>query len=185
MAAEKLTTLTTAQTSRLYSLEEKIEKGRATYLQVGTALAEIREKRLYKATHATWEAYCRGRWKFSTQHCGRLMAAASFAEQSEPMGSVPATERAARQAIADAADEVFRSLPADEQLKLCRADEARAGQAREARQVAGGDGRGKRIDQALRLSARVRKLVEGIGPEADGALAAHQVFLDQLNSIER
>jgi hypothetical protein len=31
----------------------------------GTALLEVRDRRLYRETHATFEDYCRERWRFS------------------------------------------------------------------------------------------------------------------------
>ncbi len=46
----------------LAELEAIIERGRQTFIEVGNALMEIRDRRLYRETHATFEAYCWERW---------------------------------------------------------------------------------------------------------------------------
>lgn len=45
--------LVAAEESRLGELEIRIERGLKTFIEVGTALMEIRESRLYRAAHAT------------------------------------------------------------------------------------------------------------------------------------
>lgn len=57
-----------------------IERGLTTFVEVGEALLEIRESRLYRETHATFEAYCQSRWAWSGDHAKRLMNAAEVAE---------------------------------------------------------------------------------------------------------
>jgi len=54
--------LTSDEAERLRSLEAEAERGFATYLEVGDTLAEIREARLYRHTHPTFEAYLLERW---------------------------------------------------------------------------------------------------------------------------
>jgi hypothetical protein len=49
----------------LYDLECIIERGKATLLEVGDALHEIKSPNLYKNTHLTWETYVKERWGFS------------------------------------------------------------------------------------------------------------------------
>jgi phage N-6-adenine-methyltransferase len=48
--------------SRLAECEAVIERGLATFVEVGNALLEIRDDRLYRETHRTFEDYCRERW---------------------------------------------------------------------------------------------------------------------------
>ena len=55
----------------------------------------ISVRRLYRETHATFEAYCRERWGWSRQHAYRQIQAAQVAGMS-PMGDKPANERQAR-----------------------------------------------------------------------------------------
>ena len=52
-------TLSEVEEQALKKYEEIISKGLNTFLEVGHALAEIRDRRLYRATHDTFEPYCR------------------------------------------------------------------------------------------------------------------------------
>jgi hypothetical protein len=63
---------------------------------VGTALLQIRDERLYRATHATFEEYCRQRWQWSRIHVHRQIEAARVAENLVPMGTKPTSERQVR-----------------------------------------------------------------------------------------
>ena len=57
--------------ARLPELEAVIERGLATFIEVGKALMEIQDGRLYRETHATFEDYCRQRWEMSRVHAHR------------------------------------------------------------------------------------------------------------------
>lgn len=50
-----LVTLNPAALVALASCEQRIERGLKTFIDVGQALAEIRDSRLYKGTHETFE----------------------------------------------------------------------------------------------------------------------------------
>jgi hypothetical protein len=60
----------------LDSCEAVIERGLATFVEVGTALLAIRDGKLYRKTHKTFEAYCRERWGFTDRRGRQLMDAA-------------------------------------------------------------------------------------------------------------
>lgn len=62
--------------SRLDQLEHVIERGLATFVEVGEALLAIRDERLYRETHATFEDYCRDRWGMTAPRAYQLMDAA-------------------------------------------------------------------------------------------------------------
>jgi hypothetical protein len=49
--------LSLAQKSRRTELENVIERGLSTFVEVGNALLEIRDSKLYRETHPTFEAY--------------------------------------------------------------------------------------------------------------------------------
>lgn len=49
---------------------------------VGTALATIRDQRLYRETHADFDTYCRERWGFSRQRGEQMIQAASVAKDA-------------------------------------------------------------------------------------------------------
>jgi hypothetical protein len=81
----------------LADLEVIVQGGLATFVEVGLALVEIRDRRLYRENgHDSFEAYCRDRWGFSRQHAHRLIEGARVAELVSPAGDVP-TERIARE----------------------------------------------------------------------------------------
>lgn len=54
--------LTIQESTRLVELEEIIERGVTTFIKVGEALAEIRDKELYLVEYKTFEDYCREEW---------------------------------------------------------------------------------------------------------------------------
>jgi hypothetical protein len=56
--------------------EEVIERGLASFVEVGEALAEVRDSRLYRESHETFEAYCSERWGLSRSRSYELIDAA-------------------------------------------------------------------------------------------------------------
>lgn len=62
----------------LAEAEEKIERGLATFDEVGKALFEIRDGRLYREEYETFEDYCLGRWHFTSRRARQLMEAADI-----------------------------------------------------------------------------------------------------------
>jgi hypothetical protein len=67
--------LTLQESSRLRQLERIIEEGLEGFLKVGKSLLEIRDSRLYRTTHDTFESYCRDRWALSLSRCNQLIGA--------------------------------------------------------------------------------------------------------------
>lgn len=77
--------------------ERTISEGLQTFYAVGNALAEIRDERLYRATHDTFEDYCQDRWGISRIHAYRLMSAATTVESLLPIGNtLPSNEAQVR-----------------------------------------------------------------------------------------
>jgi hypothetical protein len=64
----------------LADLEQVIASGLRTFVDVGQALTRIRDGELYKATHASFEAYCAERWDMRRAHAYRLIDAAGVVE---------------------------------------------------------------------------------------------------------
>lgn len=81
---------------RLQSLEQTIEHNRKNYAEVGLALAEIREARLYRFDHPTFEEYCRARWNWSRSYAHRVIDAA-LTVAALPPDQRPETESQARE----------------------------------------------------------------------------------------
>ena len=81
------------ESQRLAELEKTIARGKKTFVEVGLALAEIRDLRLYKREYSGFEEYCRKKWGWTKQHAYRLIEAAPIAESNPWVTS----ERAARE----------------------------------------------------------------------------------------
>ena len=76
-AEAELSPLTTWENGRLAHLERIIESGLQTFYDVGGALMEIREGRLYRQTHRSFEAYTKERWGMGKSRAHQLIEAAS------------------------------------------------------------------------------------------------------------
>lgn len=88
--------LTQQEGIELAACEQVIERGLTTFYEVGKALLQIRDERLYRAEHATFEEYCRTRWKMSRSRAHRMIEAAGIADNLLPMGNIPTNERQIR-----------------------------------------------------------------------------------------
>ena len=98
-----------SEAGRLAACEARIERGLATFVDVGQALLEVRDGRLYRAEHGTFEGYCRERWGMSRQRAGQLIDAsevvgAMTTTVDTPVGEMgttvptpPSSERVARE----------------------------------------------------------------------------------------
>ena len=84
--------------------EEVIEKGRKTFLEVGSALMEIRDYNdgiLYKR-YGNFDNYCTQRWEFGRSYAHRLMDAVGIYQKMLPRGDItektvmPTTEKQLR-----------------------------------------------------------------------------------------
>ena len=93
--------LTIPEQSRLAPACEayRIEVGHlTTFVDVGTALLEVRDSRLYRANYATFESYCADRWNMVASRARQLIAAANTVGNLSSVTTVtPANERTARE----------------------------------------------------------------------------------------
>lgn len=92
---------------RLAEHEAVIERGLNTFYEVGMALLDIRDSRLYRLDYGTFEEYCQRRWDLKQAQAYRLMDAAKVTENLKvlPMGELPTVERQARELAPLAPDE--------------------------------------------------------------------------------
>jgi hypothetical protein len=82
--------------SRLADLEKVIERGLTHFVEVGNALLEIRESRLYQETHRTFEAYCKERWGMSRPRAYQLIEAAEVTGRMSTVVDKPTHESQVR-----------------------------------------------------------------------------------------
>lgn len=74
-----LAVLTREEQIALDDGEERIGRGLKTFIEVGSALAAVRDNRLYRADFETFEAYCNERWGFTRIRAHQLASAADLA----------------------------------------------------------------------------------------------------------
>jgi hypothetical protein len=116
---------------RLEELEKVIAKGQKTFVEVGLALAEIRDLRLYKREYGGFREYCQKKWGWERTYAHYIIEAAAVVKalppkvftivntesQARELAKIPAEERAGVvQAIVDSgkpvtAAEIRRHLP--------------------------------------------------------------------------
>ena len=110
--------LTPAEKKLLARNEKTIRKGFKTFIKVGDALVEVRDKHLYRAQYDTFEDYCLRKWKFSVRQAYHLIDASAVVHTLEceqlftndPV-AIPGTESAARPLV---------TLPPDKQVEAAR-----------------------------------------------------------------
>ena len=71
-------TLSELEQAELFACEEVINNGGQTYVQVGLALARIRDGRLYRIEYFTFEEYCRVKWQYMRAYVYQLIFAAQL-----------------------------------------------------------------------------------------------------------
>lgn len=80
------TALTKSEQAELARLCKVVDEGLSSFLAVGTALVEINEKRLYRQSHETFEAFVRERWGITRQRAYQLMEAAEIKSEMSTSG---------------------------------------------------------------------------------------------------
>ncbi len=91
--------LTVIENQRLDQLEDIVSKNLRAYYEVGIALLEIRESRLYRNGYETFEDYCRDRWDMGINYSEKIMNSAKVIDnlKSRTNGTTqPQSERQTR-----------------------------------------------------------------------------------------
>lgn len=90
-----MNSLTLVETHDLQQCESIIKKGQTTFFEVGVALIEIRDRKLFRGKYETFEDYCIHRWGWTRQRGYQLADAAQIAKACQPV--VVGNERIARE----------------------------------------------------------------------------------------
>ena len=100
MSTVDITTIpmTPDEHKELVALEAVVEKGLATFIEVGNALAEINSRRLYRATHSTFAAYAEDVFGITANYAYRMISAAKVTKVVLPVGNIE-SEAVARQLV--------------------------------------------------------------------------------------
>lgn len=91
--------LAISERQELQRHEQIIQQGLNTFVEVGQALAAIRDSRLYREDYGTFEDYCQSRWGMKERRAYQFMDAAKVIKELESCTIVqllPATESQAR-----------------------------------------------------------------------------------------
>ena len=79
------------------ALVEVVDRTLTSFVECGTALATIRDERLYRDEHATFESFVLARWGITARRARQLMASAEVVASLPSGTAVPLTERHARE----------------------------------------------------------------------------------------
>jgi hypothetical protein len=83
-----LLTLSSAQHEEKSKLESIIRTGVKNFKEVGEALAQIWEKKLYADEYGTFEQYCNEKWGIHRRTAYKMMTAATVAANVCPVGHI-------------------------------------------------------------------------------------------------
>lgn len=90
--------LSGSERAELAAIEIAIEDGQRVFAAIGARLVRVREGRLYREDHATFDDYCRKRWGFRREVADRFIRAAAVQNALNPIGLTrPLTESVARE----------------------------------------------------------------------------------------
>ena len=86
------------ESARLAELEQTIERGRQTFVEVGLALTEIRDLRLYKREYSSFSEYCQKKWGWEKAYANHVIRAADVVKGlPAETATMVANERIARE----------------------------------------------------------------------------------------
>jgi len=110
--------LTPAEVENLDRLEAIAQHGLDTYLQVGNALAEIRDKELYRDSHPSFETYVRDRLGVDIPSGDPPSLTTISADAPVTQEPRAALRNKPCEALARACDETFSALAADDRMRV-------------------------------------------------------------------
>ena len=98
LAGKQDAALSIVESKSLSSLEQVIERGQKTFMEVGKALLVIQEQKLYRQDCKTFAEYCNVRWGFAKSRAYQMIDAAKVVGNVHQGGQIepPTTERQAR-----------------------------------------------------------------------------------------
>jgi len=88
--------LTVIERNNLAELEETIQKHLSAFYEVGFALMQIRDNRLYREAYTTFEAYCKEKWGFERNYANKLIRASEVVDNLGTVVPIPTSERSIR-----------------------------------------------------------------------------------------
>jgi hypothetical protein len=86
--------LTIIEVNNLTELEATIEKNLKSFYEVGFALMQIRDNKLYRQTFTTFEGYCKEKWGMNRDYANKLIRSSEVINNLDTTVSI--SERALR-----------------------------------------------------------------------------------------
>jgi len=84
--------LSRAEVTSLHRYEEIIDRSvravQESFTEMALAFFQIREQRLYRATHASFAAYFRAKWAYGRSHSNRIADAGMILDRLSPQGGI-------------------------------------------------------------------------------------------------
>jgi hypothetical protein len=80
--------LTPIEKTNLVELEATIEKNLKSFYEVGFALMQIRDNKLYRESFTTFEAYCKEKWNMTHRYANQLIASSEVVHNLDEMGTM-------------------------------------------------------------------------------------------------
>jgi len=185
------TELTERQGKRLAQLEAIVDQNQIGFIAAGEALLEIRDTRLYMASHQNFADYVLARFGWTDRHARRLMSAAGTDDsvRSHGSGDQPklTTERQARAlakvpkrqrkaVLADAGDE-----PTEKSIAKAAAKSEAADDPKVKPKVAAAMGEAVEFDELMSMVMATRKRLTALQETKLGAHLTQQVGIDLKN----
>jgi hypothetical protein len=177
--------LTTLESEHLAALESVVREGQDTFVRVGIALMEIRDRKLYRAGFKTFDAYCEATFGWSSSYGRRLVKAAEVAK-SVPIGTVlnEAQARALAEVEPEKRLEVLRSAAASGKVTAKAISKAAEQEGNPA--LDDPDSRALRITLKAKATADdFKDFLAGINPTKAELIQAACAFRKLANELDR
>lgn len=78
--------LSVAEQSRLEELTAVVDRHLKSFVEVGRALAEIKQLQLWRGSHESFPHFCRDKWDLGQSHAYRMIDASFVVENLSPIG---------------------------------------------------------------------------------------------------
>lgn len=98
-------TLNTLERKELEKQEKVILKGMQTFVEVGSALSTIRDKKLYREEYKTFEQYCSKKWGFQRRRAYQLIEEATVTQNVQDLAQKPPVNSEQARPLAQLPDE--------------------------------------------------------------------------------
>lgn len=96
MTHDVVVELTVAESKQLKECEHTIKQTKGAFVACGNALTKIRDNKLYRKTHKSFEDYCQERWGWTSRRANQLIEAAGVVKSLPgKQGSALPTSRSA------------------------------------------------------------------------------------------